>query len=449
MPILFLDTNVFLHYQQFDQIDWVKLMNSGDVEIIIPPVTLRELNKNKELHKHSHIRERAQKALKLLDKIFESNRDIEIKDNLAVRFEDREPNIDFEPYQLDPTIQDDHLIASILMCRNEKSREKFFLVTSDKGLLLRAKAGRQNIQTLRMPENYKLQEHPDPAQKEIEELKNEIQNYKNRVPKILLLFKNGKKHNKFVLQEPIKKTSDEFQNALNEIKRNFPKREKYGDNWRDKEGETKDNIDPQSLQEYLAVKGISQSEYDRYNDELEIFYKNYSEYLYRELEYANLRRRTIILDIMLSNNGKAPADDIDVVMRLPDGFRLLEEEDFPKPPNKLNPPIEPRSFLDLMTGSLRSMSLLYDIPGLKDIGPILPPTNVSSFDIKKINSYEVKLHVNNAKHNMCEPFDPLYLIFNSFSEANSFNIEYELYAANIPSPVSDFLHVVIEKETKS
>lgn len=448
MPILFLDTNVFLHYQQFDQIDWVKLMNSGAVEIIIPPVTLRELNKNKELHKLSHIRERAQKSLELLDNFFEPNKDVQIRDNLFVRFEDREPNINFELNQLDTIIQDDHLIASILMFRNENPDNTIILVTSDigLGLLLRAKAGRQNIQTYKLEEKFKLQEHTDPAQKKIEELKNEIQNYKNKVPKILLLFKNGEKHNKFVLQEPLKKTSDEYQNALNEIKSSFPKREKFGENSRVEEGENTDNIDLQLLKKYSAINGISQSEYDRYNNELEEFYKNFSDYLYHELEYANLRRRTIRLDIMLSNNGNTPANDIDIVMHFPDGFRLVEEDELPKPPKKPNPPIEPRSLIDMMTTSLQPTSLFYDIPGLKDIGPVGTPTNVSSFDIKKTNSYSVKLHVNIVKHNMNEYFEPLYLIFNSFEDANSFKIEYELFAANIPSPISDFLHVVLKKE---
>lgn len=445
MPSLFLDTNVFLHYQQFDQIDWVILMNSGDVEIIIPPVTLRELNKNKELHKHSHIRERAKKSLDLLDNFFEPNKNVKVKDNLTIRFEDREPNINFELNQLDPTIQDDQLIASILMCRNERPEKTIILVTSDIGLLLRTKAGRQNIQTYKIPEKFKLQEHPDPAQKKIQELTNELKSYKNRVPKLLLLFENGNKFIEFNLPAPIEKDSLDFRKKIDEIKRQFPKSKTSEDVRKFKEGEKEGEMSQQLLK-YLAYDGISESEYERYNKELEKFYNRYSIYLNEELKYANLKRRTIILNIMISNTGTIPANDIDVIMRFPDGFRIVEEEGFPESPNKPKPPDKPRSFIEMMAAPSQSLSFLHEIPGLNDINPIETPANVSSFEIKRTNSYLVKLHINNVKHNMNEYFEPLYLMFNSFEDANSFKIEYELFAANIPSPISEFLCVVIEKE---
>jgi len=444
--ILFIDTNVFLHYHQFDQINWAKLLDTEMVLIIIPPVTLRELNEHKDSHRLSHIRERAQKTIKILENCLKPGMDIKINKNLAIRFEDREPNIDYDEYQLNRKIQDDNLIASMLMYRNENIETQIILVTRDSGLLLCAKAGRQSIQTLRMPDDHILSVHPDPAQVIIQELTKEIQEYKNSIPDVFLLFENGEKYNEFKIPKPLHKTSMDFQNKLDEIKQKFPKINKPRVN----ETELIDVENSGDLVSRLAYSlesggGISQDEYDRYNNELEKYYKKYSNYLVEDLNFVNLRRRTVTLDILLTNNGTAPANDIDVIMHFPDGLRIIEEEDLPEPPSKPKPPVQPRNYIEMITYPYESMVRYPIISTQNDIGPIGPSSNISSFDIKRTNSYEVNLHVNKAKHNMQEHFEPLYIIFNSYKEASSFEIKYKFIAANIPREVSGSLHVIINK----
>ena len=47
MKYLFLDTNVYLHYIDFEQIDWKKLIDS-DFTIVVPPIVIREIDKHKD-----------------------------------------------------------------------------------------------------------------------------------------------------------------------------------------------------------------------------------------------------------------------------------------------------------------------------------------------------------------------------------------------------------------
>jgi predicted ribonuclease YlaK len=75
--VLFLDTNVFLHYQSFDQIDWSALFGVANVEIIIPPVTVHELNKHKDSHPKPRIRARAADIIKKLLGLFENSLNID------------------------------------------------------------------------------------------------------------------------------------------------------------------------------------------------------------------------------------------------------------------------------------------------------------------------------------------------------------------------------------
>jgi predicted ribonuclease YlaK len=69
---IFLDTNVYLHYKLFDQIDWQEIVHGDAITIVIPPVIIRELNKNKEAHPQTRIRKRAAAVIKKLARLFEA-----------------------------------------------------------------------------------------------------------------------------------------------------------------------------------------------------------------------------------------------------------------------------------------------------------------------------------------------------------------------------------------
>jgi hypothetical protein len=65
--------------------------------------------------------------------------------------------------------------------------------------------------------------------------------------------------------------------------------------------------------------------------------------------------------------------------------------------------------------------------------------------IRKTNSYEVKIPVRQLKHNLIEALGPLYVVFNSYEVACSFSIDYAIVAGNIPKPVLGKLHIIIKK----
>ena len=58
----FLDTNIYIHYQIFDQIKWPEILHTSKVMIVIPPVTIRELNRLKDLNLGTRVRKRAGKV---------------------------------------------------------------------------------------------------------------------------------------------------------------------------------------------------------------------------------------------------------------------------------------------------------------------------------------------------------------------------------------------------
>lgn len=84
VKVLFLDTNVYLHCRSVEEIDWLQLIGADSVEIVVPRVTLHELDKQKNSHASSKLRERARSVLKKLE-AWLANEDQEIRPGVKVR----------------------------------------------------------------------------------------------------------------------------------------------------------------------------------------------------------------------------------------------------------------------------------------------------------------------------------------------------------------------------
>lgn len=443
---VFLDTNIYLHYQLFDQVNWLEVLKASEVMIVVPPVTVRELNRHKELHPRQRVKGRAAKVLKKMASLLGSDCQAKIRDGVEMRLEDREPIVNFAEFQLDQAIQDDQLIASIIMFRNEKRKAEVILVTSDAGLTLMAKAKRQGIAPITMPEDLKLAEEPDPNQIRIRELEQKVRALEIKIPQISLVFADGSQHATFVLPHPVELTPEEIASKQKLLEQQYPKMEQESKHT---------SVLPEHLAsmaeavaKLLASMGniLLPEDIEKYNAELDKFYQGYSKYLPRDLWYQNLRRRTVKLLIFTANDGTAPAEDVDVFLHFPDGFKLADERGFPNAPEAPEPPAKPRAqmqrLLESMSGTLVSIPpLMRRIPGA-----VLPPQNVSAPNIRNTGSYDVDFHVQRLKHKLQEPADPLYVIFESFENARSFQIDYRLLAANIPNEVIGQLHVIIEKD---
>lgn len=443
---IFLDTGTFIHYQYFDQIDWREVVQADTVTILIPPITIRELNKLKDSHPRSKIRARAATAQKKLSALFADSSETQLRDGVVAQLEDRDSLIDFQAYHLSREIQDDHLIASIIMCRDEQPDAEIVLVTSDAGLTLMAKARRHKIDTIKLPDNFKIAEELDPEQEKILALEKEIRELKLKVPVLSLAFEDCSQRAKFLLPQPVPLTPEEVQRNVDAIKQQYPKKQTEPKST-DKRSKSELTLGEISAMTDLAgiFDSISPADITRYNTELDKFYASYVKYLTKQQVFENLMCRTIKLEIFLVNDGTAPAEDIDIFMDFPDGFILRDEGDFPEPPYAPKPPDPPRTMLD-------SWRISTEVPYLGSLlshpNPV-PPTspNVSSPNIRRTNRYEVNISVRRVKHKLQAPFDPVYVTFDSLETASSFHVDYEILAANIPDKTPGQLHIIVEKES--
>src|SRR5215469_18533316 len=83
--IVFIDTMVFLHFQSFDQLDWPAILNAKQVKVVVPAITIREINKHKDSHSLQKIRERAQTVIRKLFDLFKDASDAGVRRGVDIR----------------------------------------------------------------------------------------------------------------------------------------------------------------------------------------------------------------------------------------------------------------------------------------------------------------------------------------------------------------------------
>jgi hypothetical protein len=455
---IFLDTNIFLHYQDIDQIDWLNILKTDLVKIILPPVIIRELNKNKDNNLKARVRKRAASVLKKLSALFQGETQAFLRDGVEIYLEGRDPLIDFTSYQLNREVQDDHLMASMIAYRNEMPDEEIILITSDNGLTLLAKAKLFGISTIKLSDDVKLPVEIDPEQERINQLEQEIRQIKMTIPKLSLVYEAGNQFINFTLPIPNILNNEEIDRNLDEIRNRNPRLEQSHINSKLEKNDDGDDSaeDKLTLADLMGKIGpsirnvINPEEILEYNNDLENFYNDYKAYLLTQVEYENLRRRTIKISIWLANNGTLPAEDIDIIMHFPDGFDLLKEEDLPKPPKPPVPPSPPMSQMERLFdhNNLWRDSLIsphFNLP--HDFNRVEPPPNVSAPRIRRTNSYDVNIHILRVKHLLKVKFDELFIMFKSYEDAQSFHVNYEILAANLPQKTEGSLHIIIKKDS--
>ena len=430
MTYLFVDTNVLLHYRRLEEIDWLNLSKSKEVVVILCPVIIRELDQHKDSHPQNKIRKRAQEIIASLHSKLSGEESDVIRNGVRLEFIAEDPSIDFSKYRLRSEITDDWLIASVIEFKQRNPNDEIKIVSADLGLSIKSKA--QNIKVLRPSETDRLAKELDVDEKRIRDLQKELAEVKNSIPELKLCFWKSEKQNVFQiqLQQPIPFSEDEANVEMNRIRVEHPhflissKPKKIGEGL--------------SMQELLR-SGVSQSQADNYNAELNSFYQDYDEYLRQRHEFENAMRRSITLEIGLENSGTVPADDIDVHLHFPDGFSLFDaDEDLPQKPKPPEPPAE--------LGTIGNLRLT--VPSFQNLDytkALRLPSDISSPQIERTNSYDVRSQIKKAKHGYSLRIAKFLVQFDSYESAASFQIDYSISAANLPKAAYGHLSVVIER----
>ncbi len=332
---VFFDTMVFLHYRSLDELNLVDVLGPPPHTVLVPRVTLRELDKHKNTHSSSRIRERARKMLKKIEQWAAGE---EIRPGVSMEFLAGMPTMDYQKLGLNPDWSDDVLIASVLQYKADNPDDaSVTLVTQDSGP--RITASQLGVHVLELPEECKLPAEPDPFEAENRELLRTISALQNALPKLTVSFAGSeepKHHASFLLPTPPDSMEHEIARKIKELKTKLPKQHPPQ--------ETPPNPkSPLSLMQAqlagLSYMGpIPPEEYERYNQGVDEYLRSYERHMRDTWEVQAAVRRSIRFEIEIRNIGTSPAEDVDVLLHFPDGFRLFSEGDLPDIPKAPRPP---------------------------------------------------------------------------------------------------------------
>lgn len=201
---LLVDTNILLHYRPLDEIDWPREVGADEVEILIAPTLIRELEKHKASSPIKQVRKRAVDRVKWLHSQLSASPKRELRSGVTLRFIPHEPSIDFHDHQLDRDIADDWLIAHAIEESQDES-SSLSIITADTGL--HAKSLHRNLDVVFWDDNpYKLMDEEDSEQKQIRELQAKIRDYTNLMPKLRLQYEDGTQHRECFLKQRTERT---------------------------------------------------------------------------------------------------------------------------------------------------------------------------------------------------------------------------------------------------
>lgn len=417
---IFLDTMLFQQYRFPDEIDWPHLVEAPEVELIIAPVVMRQLNRHKDAGTNPRLRKRAAEVLARLGRLFADGPVAELRQGVTLRYLPREPQLDFAAHGLARDIEDDHLVAGVLAFREQHEGRSVLLGTTDVGL--RLKVAEHRIAAVAPPDNQKLPDEPDPNERRVQELERELRELRQGVPVLKLGFVDGSGHVRFVLSPPPVPAEETIARQVALVRQKYPHM----------------SIPPasQSGLAFLSPDYVPDDEIVAYNKRLDRYYREFEQYLRVLIRYEGLRHRTLQLNLLLRNEGNGPAQDIDVFLRFPVGCEVVDKESLPAKPEAPALPPGPRKRFDAMLPDVSGLaSLAANRAGL----PLL-----KSLQIRRDSAgYEVRFHADRLKQYLSEPIERLYVLFASYEAAASFGIDYRINAANLTHEGQGHLGVVI------
>jgi hypothetical protein len=185
---------------------------------------------------------------------------------------------------------------------------------------------------------------------------------------------------------------------------------------------------------------------DKYDEECGEYLKRYRRYLFdrqvREVSLARMRR----LGFELANKGSVPADDIVVLIRVPDQFRFPTEEEellelqlkFDEPPKR--PAVFQSSFASLgQLSHLRDISIPSSF-GLSDGGP----KNIRGPFLEDENGPRVRYEVDKLLHGFHAELTPVELVVSEEAIGDEWELRFEIHARQLHDSISGSLLVGID-----
>jgi predicted ribonuclease YlaK len=305
----FVDTDVLVHFQTFDEVEWPAVANSPEICLVLASTVMAELNELKDSSRDW----RGKRARTLISKLksmlkrVEPGQPVEIRSGVSLMDLADEPIVDWAELGLDSNVNDDRLLATIICFAAQHTSKRTALVSNDFNAL--RKARRHGISTIDPEENQiKRFERLSDKDAELERLKARIRELENRIPRLeLALRENDSETNTIRCTIP---TPAEEPQSIEAIERILEQKRLY------MEGEI---AKARTLGLSTSAIEAFRIEFGRYLEDLEPA---------MALERVRNYGRSCPLRFVLTNAGSAVATDVVVSLQFPsDSFVVVAGHD--------------------------------------------------------------------------------------------------------------------------
>jgi rRNA-processing protein FCF1 len=290
VPHVILDTNTLLHFKRPDLVNWEALLNVVEVKLVVTPALVDELEAQKTKQNASRkLKERAHNAIIWISQFIEHSEPQEISPGVRLVFIRNSPTIDFASYRLSHTVPDDQLIASAIQFKQETGLNVLF-VTNDIGL--RMKLPTRGLIAAAPNPGDRLPDQLDEVEKETIELRQRLERYENRLPRLKLTFRDWKSFTEIELIDPRSEPprASHLSGAGYDLKSQAERTAKYV------------------------------SEYARWRDTIRLYFP---------------------CDLIIENAGSAEASNIEVDFTLPEFISGISRDNLPERPSPPRGPFDP------------------------------------------------------------------------------------------------------------
>lgn len=418
MKYIFLDTNVFFHFKDFEQIPWGELVDDTDFKIVVSDIVEGEIDKNKD-----SARGKVQKRAKLVSsKLGDAFLD-EKKLSVDIDFCQSCPSklSEEQKARFNPQSQDDQILMCILASCYPK--DEIVLVSHDNTMLIKAKAN--GLLYLRMPELYKIKEELSAEEKELESYKKELAELKNRLPKPILAL-NGEKTILSLKKTPPFKVEECVNEHMEEIKIKYPHIGKPNENKN------------ASLSNFSKAALVLSDEYNirMYNTYLDAYYKTEEKYWRVVVTKNALESRMEELSFVLINEGTAETGNVDIFIEIPAEVKLYTDDckkhfkmEIPSTPT----PYKPFSSIYLNDAFKSNSQILYDCVDVWNLeNPVQHPS--------------IHYSTSSVNHSLCRTLSVDSVYYIDKETCGNFSIKYRIVDSKISRPIEGEIHVVIKEK---
>lgn len=299
MKYLFLDTNVFLHYNSFEDIPWKELIND-DFTIVITPIVQQELDKHKDQSREK-IQKRARKMSSQLFDYLMGKKECRVP---IARCKEPVPT-EAERQLIDLSVNDNRIILAAL--HSGYNIEDIILVTGDKNNIFRAIDNK--LHHLLLDDRFRLKPEKTEEEKRIEELEKQLKDATEKLPNPTIQFIDGS--TKMVLN---RYSAEDVDAIVEEKMATFEK-----DVPEIVFEETEEGTVPDIRRTMMVLQGTWAP---NYNEERREYLEEEKAYQRLVIERDCLDKRFAKISFRLRNDGTAPTGEEKVFIKIPEHVKV-------------------------------------------------------------------------------------------------------------------------------